>query len=354
MIAAALCALVLTAVSADYAYSRAVAAHAARWEARQARGADGVRLDCAGFTCGTGRVALLLVHGFGSSPAVFRPWAEELAARGFTCRAMRLPGFGEPLDAARGATADAWRRAVDAEIDALRRGHDEVWLVGHSMGATLCAEAAARRPDDVAGVVLLAPLFGVSSRRSLGVPPERLFGLRRVLQYTDVFETCFPIDADDPAVAHLEARDRFVPLNIYTSMFEVMRAGRGLAPRLRGPVFMAAAVRDRVVDLRAARRFAAELGPGVRYREVEPAGHVLPLDTGWRALCGEVEAFIRGAAPGANVRPAGSGVLAGGGTPPAPAGRRPAATRDSGRGSARVTSDGAVLSSGADGRGAAS
>ncbi len=279
----------------DLVYSRAVAARAARWEQVQVRGADGVRLDCASYTCGTGSVALLLVHGFGSSPAVFQRWADELAGRGYTCRALRLPGFGEPLATARTVTPDDWRRAVDAEIAQLRRTHDQVWLVGHSMGGALCAEAALRRADDVAGVVLLAPLCGVSSRRSLGVPPERLFGLRHLLPCTDTLETCFPIHADDRAVAKLEARDRFVPLNIYEGLFEVMRTGRAAASQLRQPVWVAAARADRVVDFEAARQFADALPhPRSSFVGVSPAGHVLPLDTGWRELCHQADAFVRG------------------------------------------------------------
>ncbi len=295
MMAWSLFAAALAVLGGDYAYSRAVAQHARKWERQQVRGPDGVRTDCAGYVRGEGRVALLLVHGFGSSPAVFTSMADDLAARGYACHALRLPGFGEPLPAARQVTTDDWRRALDAKLAELHATHEQVWLVGHSMGGPLCVEAAVRKPDQVDGLVLLAPLCGVSSRRSLGVSPERLFGLRRVLRCTDTFETCFPVDAHDPAVGRLEARDRFVPLNIYENMFEVLRAGRTLAPRVGVPTLVVAAPRDRVVSFRAARRFAEQLsGPRARFLSVAPAGHVLPLDTGWRELCREVDAFVRG------------------------------------------------------------
>lgn len=294
MIALVTVAVVVLALGGDFAYSRMVSTRAVRWERAQVRGPDGVRLDCRPYAKGTGEVAVLMVHGFGSSPAVFQRWADEFAGRGFACHAMRLPGFGEPLPAARRVTADDWRRAVDEEILALRRTHQEVWLVGHSMGAAACAEAALRHPDQVAGLVLLAPLCGVSSRRSLGVPPERLFALHRLLLFTDALETCFPIDAHDPAVAALEARDRYVPMNIYTALLETMRAGRAAGPRLRQPVFVAAARADRVVDFQAARQFADSLtAPRTEFVAVAPAGHVVTLDTGWRELCRQAETFMR-------------------------------------------------------------
>lgn len=291
-------ALLATLLGADFAYSRTVGRHAAAWERRQQRDPEGVRLDSSAFSTGSGDIALLLVHGFGSSPAVFTRWAEELAARGYSCRAMRLPGFGEPLEAARRVDADDWRRALDEEIAALRRDHRQVWLVGHSMGAALCTDAAIRHPDQVDGLVLAAPLFGVSTRRSLGLPPERLFAVTRLLPFTDTLESCFPVDADDPSLSAVEARDVFVPLNIYRGMFDVMRAAKAAAPALGQPVLVLASERDRVVDFEAARRFAGRLrAPRAAFEAVSPAGHVLPLDTGWRALCGRVDDFIAGREP---------------------------------------------------------
>jgi pimeloyl-ACP methyl ester carboxylesterase len=184
--------------------------------------------DCASFTRREGPVALLMVHGFGSSPAVFHVAGPTTWPGAATPVApCGCPGFGEPLAARahrqrpRTGGARSTRRSPTSDA---RTG--QVWLVGHSMGGALCAEAALRRADDVDGVVLLAPLCEVSRRRSLGVPPERLFGLRhRMLPCTDTLETCFPIRGRRSARwRSWTARDRFVPLNIYEGMFEVMRA----------------------------------------------------------------------------------------------------------------------------------
>src|SRR5579871_5198861 len=74
----------------DFSYSLLVQFQYARWEAGIVRDPDGVRRGCREFTVGRGDTALLLIHGFSDSPAVFRRMAPDLAARGFACRAMRL------------------------------------------------------------------------------------------------------------------------------------------------------------------------------------------------------------------------------------------------------------------------
>src|SRR5206468_12893176 len=78
-------------VGGDLLYSLVVGHLYRRWEAGIERDADGVRLGCREFTLGEGKDAVLLVHGFGDSPAIFRRIAPALAAKGFACHALRLP-----------------------------------------------------------------------------------------------------------------------------------------------------------------------------------------------------------------------------------------------------------------------
>src|SRR5687768_5379807 len=81
----------------DFLYSRIIAWRVARWETTIERHPNGVRVGCEDFTVGSGETALLLVHGINDSPAMWRKMAPRLAEQGFTCRAMRLPGFAMPL-----------------------------------------------------------------------------------------------------------------------------------------------------------------------------------------------------------------------------------------------------------------
>ena len=46
------------------------------------------------FAADGGSIGVLLSHGFTGSPQSLRPWAEHLAAAGYTVRLPRLPGHG--------------------------------------------------------------------------------------------------------------------------------------------------------------------------------------------------------------------------------------------------------------------
>lgn len=99
--------------------------------------------------------ALLLVHGLGVSGRYYEPLIQLLST---TYRVVTpdLPGFGasgrpDPAPGIEGMAVEL-ERVVD--IAGLHRPV----LLGHSMGAQVVTEMAARRPDRTRGVVLVGPV----------------------------------------------------------------------------------------------------------------------------------------------------------------------------------------------------
>jgi carboxylesterase len=60
-----------------------------------------------------GPVGVVLSHGFTGTPASLRPWAEHLAAAGYSVRLPRLPGHGTTWQHMNRTTWDEWFGAVD-------------------------------------------------------------------------------------------------------------------------------------------------------------------------------------------------------------------------------------------------
>src|SRR5947209_10805936 len=164
-------------VGGDLLYSLVVGHLYRRWEGGIERDADGVRLGCREFTLGEGKDAVLLVHGFGDSPAIFRRIAPALAAKGFACHALRLPQFALPMSRYRTTSASRWRDAVRSAVADLRRRHRRVFLLAHSLGAAVAVEAVAGPDAAVDGLALLAPLFDVSGARSPLLPARAWYRL---------------------------------------------------------------------------------------------------------------------------------------------------------------------------------
>lgn len=113
-------------------------------------------------------LAVVLLHGFTSSPTQFVVLAGQLQARGHSVVIPRLPGHG---DADRSDTrlktvrAEAWLETASEALDIARGLGERVAITGISLSGVIAVWLGWRRRD-VARAVGLAPLVGVK-----GWPP---------------------------------------------------------------------------------------------------------------------------------------------------------------------------------------
>lgn len=267
-----------------------------RWESKIVRDKDGLLPQACAYTRGQGPIALLFVHGFADTPILWSPMVDHITGKNadFTCRAMRLPGAGEPLQASRRVTLEQWQQAIDQEVATLRKGHDQVWLIAHSMGAAISIDATLRNPGTVQGLILLAPLIRVSSAKTYGIPPEVGFRVaERILVLSPVFESMFdwkPSMPENPSFTYF--KDRFIPFQVYTNLFALTRSNGTRASEVAIPVFAALSKYDRVVDSQAAAAWCEGL-PGKKEIRWTETSHVIPIDPGWQALTDDILAFIK-------------------------------------------------------------
>ena len=261
-----------------------------RFEQTVHRDADGFLPGAHPISAGTGRKGILFVHGFVDLPKVFERWVSFFADTGdFTCRAMRLPGFGDNTCV---PTLALWREAIEKELDELRSSCDEVWLAGHSLGGALVLLTALKSPQKIQGLILLAPLVGVSAKRSLFVSPELFYGLsRRLFLSTRMFESPFPRirrAMDDLRFKYVA--DCFIPFEEYDALFEAVRILRKAETRPSLPLFAVVPTADSVVDPRVTEAWISDwAGPHEILRP--DTGHVIPLDLDWRTFAARAVEF---------------------------------------------------------------
>lgn len=114
--------------------------------------------------------ALLMLHGFGASLHTWEPWAEALQAHYRVIR-VDLPGSGlSPPDPSGVYTDARTEQILLALLDQL--GLARVTLIGHSIGGRIAWGLAARHPQRVARLVLIAPDGFASPGFEYGKAPE--------------------------------------------------------------------------------------------------------------------------------------------------------------------------------------
>lgn len=127
---------------------------------------------------GGGEPRYLLVHGLGMGRETYVEFIDALAKRG-TVAAIDLPGFGDAPTPERSLSIPGMADLVAAFL--VEEGEAPVVAIGHSMGNQIVAELAARHPDLVSHLVLIAPTIN-SRERSVAMQGWRmlqdLFGER--------------------------------------------------------------------------------------------------------------------------------------------------------------------------------
>jgi pimeloyl-ACP methyl ester carboxylesterase len=99
---------------------------------------------------GTGRTAVVFVHGWASDMSVWAPQADALGGRTRVVL-LDLPGHGRSDKPQSAYSMDLFARAVDAVLESA--GVDKAVLVGHSMGAPVARQVLRRYPDRVLALV---------------------------------------------------------------------------------------------------------------------------------------------------------------------------------------------------------
>ncbi|HEX2160499.1 MAG TPA: alpha/beta hydrolase [Thermoleophilaceae bacterium] len=204
------------------------------------------------------RAIVLIAHGGAEHGGRYAWTADQLTARGYAVYAIDHRGHGRSqgprayVDRVDNAVAD-----LHALSDLARAGHPErpVFLLGHSMGGLIALAYALRHQDELAGLVLSAPLAVIAAN-----PATRL--VSRVLSTVAPRLPVYKIDGStvsrDPEVVRAYDED---PLN-HRGMLPARTIGELAAttarfperlPELRLPILTVYGTGDRLVDTAGSR-----------------------------------------------------------------------------------------------------
>ena len=113
--------------------------------------------NSAGFTLPGGKIGVLVIHGFTSTPISIAPWAKFLNNSGYTVIAPLLPGHGTTWQQMNQTTWQQWYDEVEKSFLQLKQSCDRVFIAGFSMGATLALRLCQIRGSEVEGLIVLNP-----------------------------------------------------------------------------------------------------------------------------------------------------------------------------------------------------
>ena len=227
-------------------------------------------------------VGVLVLHGFSGSPASMRPWAEDLAERGYAVEMPLLPGHGTRWQDLNKVRWTDWYDEASAALDRLLETCETTVVCALSMGGSVALRLAEERGDDISGLVLVNP-FVSSKRRELLVLPV----LKRILPGLKGITN----DIKKPGMD--EAGYPVLPLRGLAEVVAMWRVVVPDLPRVTQPLLYFRSRIDNVIDESSgATVLGAISSTDVEERLLEESFHVATLDHDADRILEESAEFI--------------------------------------------------------------
>lgn len=229
---------------------------------------------------------ILLLHGFGDTPQTLRLLATELHAAGYDVRAPLLPGHGRRVESFAASRNEDWLVFSRSELETMRRSHDNVALVGLSMGGALAGILAAEHADTPA-LVMLAPYMDMPFAQKIAAATYWLWGADKLRQSNS------PGSIRDPV-----ERAKNVGYGAYTArllheLSRIAATARQALPRIVSPTLVIQSRTDPRIKPEVAERALASLGSKEkRLVWIEGAGHIITVDYGREQVFREVREWM--------------------------------------------------------------
>jgi carboxylesterase len=178
---------------------------------------------------------VMILHGFTANLESVRPLFDTVAGSGLDLVTPLLRGHGqESPDALRSVTWHDWLEDAERALTDASGSDGKLLVVGHSMGALLAMQLAARHPGLVDSVILATPPLKLASPLAPGRPLHFLAPIVSRLVDRWELKSCFA----DPAVAIMPEQYRWAPTRAIMSMFELLEATIRIMGRVDTPVLI--------------------------------------------------------------------------------------------------------------------
>lgn len=224
--------------------------------------------DTEPYSADGGPVGVVVCHGFTGTPASMRPWAEHLAAAGYTVRLPLLPGHGGSWQETNRTRWNDWYGAIEAAYRELAGRCETVFGCGLSMGGTLVTRLAERHPDGLAGLVLVNPAFGT-----------KRFDARLAAYISWAVRSRPAIGGDIKKPGVVEPAADRTPVAAFASLYRLWKLTVADLGQVRAPILMYRSREDHVVDPLSAQLLkGGAVNTDIREVVLEDSYHVATLD----------------------------------------------------------------------------
>ncbi len=233
------------------------------------------------FTFKAGKRAVLMLHGFTGNSADVRMMGRFLQEKGYTCHAPIYKGHGVPPEELVHTGPEDWWQDVTNAYDFLKNeGHDEIAVVGLSLGGVFSLKLGYTVP--VKGIVpMCAPMY---------IKSEEVM-YQGILAFAKEYKK-LEGKSDEQIEAEMEEFQK-TPMGTLKALQELIADVRNNVDMVYAPIFVVQARHDRMINTDSANIIYNEVESIEKeIKWYEESGHVITFDKERDQLHEDVYAFL--------------------------------------------------------------
>ncbi|RMG22052.1 MAG: alpha/beta fold hydrolase [Methanobacteriota archaeon] len=217
---------------------------------------------------GNPKKGVLFIHGFASSPQIFRKYGKMFLEKGYVVLGVRLEGHGTSVSHLASTNAVDWYLSAREKYFELQAECEEVSIVAHSLGTLLA--------------IILASLYPIKSMILLSSPiyvrARPLYRVNFLLRPVSIFIKYWPLPKKQSKLLDKYGiyAYRKNPLRAVAGLFDCMQIAQERLPLVKCPVLLMLGDRDEHIDLSTLDYFKEHIGTEILDIWIAPdASHII-------------------------------------------------------------------------------
>ncbi|MBY0123816.1 carboxylesterase [Bacillus sp. S/N-304-OC-R1] len=233
------------------------------------------------FTFGSGKRAVLLLHGFTGTTADVRMLGRFLEGKGYTCHAPLYKGHGvPPEELVHTGPDDWWKNVVDGYEFLKNKGHQEIAVCGLSLGGVFSLKLGYTVP--IKGIVTMCSPMYIKSEEVM---------YEGILQYAREYKRLE--GKSDETIQQEMAEFQKTPMKTLKALQNLITDVRNHVDTVYSPAFVVQARHDHMINTDSANIIYNAVETDLKQiKWYEESGHVITFDKEKEMLHEDIYQFL--------------------------------------------------------------
>lgn len=230
--------------------------------------------------------AVLLIHGWTTTPYELRRLGKYLHQKGYTVSAPLLTGHGTVPSDLENVSWKMWNNDVEKAYSELREKNKKIYVIGTSLGASLASILAGNNPE-ISSLVLMAMPYAVKMEKFASLLA------RIVLPFKKYNKKYYPPSFGSSSMVTRRISYQTYPIKSAFEVYELIKFSRKNLAKITQPCFVMQSLADHIVAKKSLEHIYDRISSKIKQKKyLKNAYHTFISDIKNEHIFKDIEDFL--------------------------------------------------------------